>query len=74
MKNIFLLGLFSAVIIAFTGCSEGTKTTQNTETKSAKCGEGKCGTDTKKEAKPTKCDASGKCGEGKCGDGSKNTP
>jgi len=56
MKNILFGSLMLMSLIAFTGCS-GTDSGATEGTKSAKCGEGKCGADKK----------ASKCGEGKCG-------
>lgn len=56
MKNILFGSLLVMSFIALTGCT-GADASSTEGTKSAKCGEGKCGGDKKAE----------KCGEGKCG-------
>ena len=68
MKNILFGSLMLMSLIAFTGCSE-TDSGATEGTKSAKCGEGKCGAD-KKASKcggDKKDEEAKKCGEGKCG-------
>ena len=70
-KNILFGSLVAMALIAVTGCT-GTET----GTKSAKCGEGKCGANqkTSKCGGDKKCSADKKemkCGEGKCGEDKK---
>ncbi|MCH9740834.1 MAG: hypothetical protein K0U38_08355 [Epsilonproteobacteria bacterium] len=61
MKKILFGSLVALSLIGFTGCNDGGSSTSEA-TKSAKCGEGKCGGDAKKaeskcggEEKATKC-------------------
>lgn len=66
MKKILFASLVALSLVAFVGCN-GTGTASVEGAKSAKCGEGKCGTD----KKTMKCGAEKKTAA-KCG-GEKNT-
>ncbi len=76
MKKLLMASLMALALIAVTGCNDATAS--NSDEKTMKCGEGKCGGD-KKAEKTTKCggdkkcsgekkdEKTAKCGEGKCG-------
>ena len=68
MKNILFGSLVALSLIAFAGCN-GTDSATPESTKSAKCGEGKCGAD----KKASKCGNDTKA-ESKCGGDKKEAP